>query len=68
MESTTMSGLNQRGGIRGMRVAASSLDRLRATPAPFETRTCRRCERETMFVREDAVGSWYSCIECGRYA
>jgi hypothetical protein len=53
---------------RGTRVSAASLDRSRVAPAPYQTRICARCGRETTFVREDAAGSWYSCVECGRYA
>jgi hypothetical protein len=53
---------------RRTRVSAASLDRLRVAPAPYQTRICARCGRETTFVREDAAGSWYSCVECGRYA
>jgi hypothetical protein len=53
---------------REMRVAASSFQRQRATLAPSQIRTCARCGRNTTFVLEDAVGGWYVCIECGRYA
>jgi hypothetical protein len=50
------------------RLAAVSLDPPRATLAPYQTRTCARCGRNTTFVLEDAAGGWYACIECGRYA
>ena len=53
---------------RSTHVSAASLDRLRVAPAPYQTRICARCGRGTTFVREDAAGSWYSCVECGRYA
>lgn len=53
---------------RVARLAAVSLDPPRATLAPFQTRTCARCGRNTTFVLEDAAGGWYACVECGRYA
>lgn len=53
---------------RETRVSAETLGQLRTEPAAYQTRTCTRCGRNTTFVREDARGGWYSCIECGRYA
>jgi hypothetical protein len=65
MASTKVSGVREG---RGARVSAASLDHLRAAPAPYQTRTCAHCGHETTFVREDVAGSWYFCVECGRYA
>jgi hypothetical protein len=53
---------------REMRAAASSLQQRHASLAPYQIRTCARCGHNTTFVLEDAVGGWYFCIECGRYA
>jgi hypothetical protein len=34
----------------------------------YQTRTCVRCGRHTLFMLEDAVGDWYVCLKCGAYA
>jgi hypothetical protein len=34
----------------------------------YQTRTCVRCGRHTLFVLDDAVGDWYVCSTCGAYA
>jgi hypothetical protein len=34
----------------------------------FQTRTCAGCGEATTFQLEDAVGDWYVCLNCGRYA
>jgi len=52
---------------REMRVAEAWLLRRRAALAPYQIRSCVRCGHHTTFVREDADGSWYFCIECGGY-
>jgi PHP family Zn ribbon phosphoesterase len=53
---------------RSTRARADSLGLHRTALAPYQLRICVRCGRNTTFVLEDAVGGWYSCIECGRYA
>ena len=52
---------------REMRVADAWLHRRRAALVPYQIRSCVRCGHRTTFVREDAAGSWYFCIECGGY-
>ena len=52
---------------REMSADAGPWQRDRRAFAPYQTRTCVRCGRNTTFVLEDAAGGWYACIECGRY-
>jgi PHP family Zn ribbon phosphoesterase len=63
---TRMSSGSHRG--RPTRARADSLGLARTALAPYQLRICVRCGHSTTFVLEDAVGGWYSCIECGHYA
>jgi len=49
-------------------VSAAWISHLRSTLPRYQTRMCARCGTNTTFVLEDAVGDWYSCVECGRSA
>jgi PHP family Zn ribbon phosphoesterase len=53
---------------QGSSVSAAWLSHLRSTLPRYQTRMCARCGTNTTFVLEDAVGDWYSCVECGRSA
>jgi len=53
---------------RDTRDIIASLSRRRTELVSYQTRTCARCGRLTVFVLEDPSGGWYACSECGRFA
>jgi len=54
--------------VKPTHAKANVLGLQRTELAPYRVRICTRCGHETTFVLEDAVGGWYSCVECGHYA